>query len=93
VNRKVDPSCCRLNCYGDQGGHIKELTMDPNFDTYHPLSMSEAPEVEPRVIGSTEPAGEISELNAPAIEPAGVHMAIGTIGKRIRKLLIDSLRG
>lgn len=74
--------------YGDitiKDGRVEQS----NFDSYQPLRIDEAPEVEVHIVESTEAPGGIGEPGTATIAPAIVNGVFAATGKRLRKLPID----
>ncbi len=61
-----------------------------NFDTYQILRMNEAPAIEVHIVQSVEPPGGMGEPGTSAIVPAVTNAIFAAIGKRLRKLPIDT---
>jgi isoquinoline 1-oxidoreductase beta subunit len=61
-----------------------------NFDTYQILRMNEAPPIEVHIVQSVEPPGGMGEPGTSAIVPAVTNAIFAAIGKRLRKLPIDT---
>ena len=61
-----------------------------NFDTYQILRMNDAPAIEVHIVQSVEPPGGMGEPGTSAIVPAVTNAIFAAIGKRLRKLPIDT---
>ncbi len=61
-----------------------------NFDTYQMLRINEAPAIEVHIVQSSEPPGGMGEPGTSAIVPAVANAIFAAIGKRLRKLPIDT---
>jgi len=64
----------------------KGRVVQNNFNTYDMLRIDEMPEVEVKIIESTENPGGIGEAGVPAIAPALCNAIFAATGKRIRRL-------
>jgi isoquinoline 1-oxidoreductase beta subunit len=60
-----------------------------NFDTYRPLRINEAPDIEVHLVSSTQAPGGIGEPGTAAIAPAVANAIFAATGKRLRKLPVD----
>jgi isoquinoline 1-oxidoreductase beta subunit len=69
-----------------QDGRVEQT----NFDTYQILRMNEAPAIEVHIVQSVEPPGGMGEPGTSAIVPAVTNAIFAAIGKRLRKLPIDT---
>jgi isoquinoline 1-oxidoreductase subunit beta len=61
-----------------------------NFDSYQILRMNEAPAIEVHIVRSFEPPGGMGEAGTSTIAPAVTNAIFAAIGKRLRKLPIDT---
>jgi len=61
-----------------------------NFNTYKILRIYEAPAIEVYIVQSHEPPGGIGETATSAVVPAVTNGIFAAIGKRLRKLPVDS---
>ncbi len=61
-----------------------------NFHDYLMLRMNEAPAIEVYIVNSTEPPGGMGECGTSAIVPAVTNAIFAAIGKRLRKLPVDT---
>jgi isoquinoline 1-oxidoreductase beta subunit len=57
-----------------------------NFDTYAPLRINEAPQIETEIIASAEPPGGIGEVGTPPIAPAVANALFVLTRERLRRL-------
>jgi isoquinoline 1-oxidoreductase beta subunit len=75
--------------YGEitlKGGRVEQT----NFDTYQVLRMNEAPAIEVHIVQSLDPPGGMGEAGTSAIVPAVTNAIFAAMGKRLRKLPIDT---
>jgi isoquinoline 1-oxidoreductase beta subunit len=61
-----------------------------NFDNYKLLRMNEAPAVEVHLVQSVEPPGGMGEAGTSAVVPAISNAIHAAVGKRLRRMPIDS---
>ncbi|MFI5382513.1 MAG: molybdopterin cofactor-binding domain-containing protein, partial [Tepidisphaerales bacterium] len=61
-----------------------------NFDTYRVLRMNEAPAIEVHIVQNSEPPGGMGETGTSAIVPAISNAIFAAIGKRLRKMPVDT---
>jgi isoquinoline 1-oxidoreductase beta subunit len=61
-----------------------------NFDTYEILRINEAPAVEVHIVQSSQPPGGMGEAGTSAIVPAVANAIFAAMGKRLRKLPVDT---
>ena len=61
-----------------------------NFDTYEMLRINEAPAIEVHIVKSSEAPGGMGETGTSSIVPAIANAIYAAIGKRLRKMPVDS---
>jgi isoquinoline 1-oxidoreductase beta subunit len=61
-----------------------------NFDTYQILRIDEAPAIDVHIVESREPPGGMGEAGTSALVPAVTNAIFAAIGKRLRRLPVDT---
>jgi isoquinoline 1-oxidoreductase beta subunit len=97
----VNPDTVRAQCegailFGITAALYGEITLkngrveQANFDSYLPLRINEAPQIEVHIVPSRELPGGMGECGTSAIVPAVANAIYAATGKRLRKMPIDT---